>query len=92
MNDMVGLDLKKDTHISNMCAGKTGATEGVPLNHKLGTVAKAVQTSITDKDPLKVDHKVGPAMEAVISLNHTKNNDEIPPLSEYDMDDEVSRI
>ena len=48
MNDMVGLDLKKDTHISNMCAGKTGATEGVPFNHKFGTVAKAVTLCKTD--------------------------------------------
>ena len=47
-----------------------------------------VEDTIIDKDPLKVDHKVGPAMKAVINLNHTKNDDEIPPLSEYDLDDE----
>ena len=88
ISDMVGLDLKKDKHISNMCSGKTGATEWVPFNHKLGTVAKVMEDTIIDKDPLKVDHKVGPAMKAVINLNHTKNDAEIPPLSEYDLDAE----
>ena len=29
-------------------------------------------------------------MKAVINLNHTKDDDEIPPLSEYDLDDEVN--
>ena len=33
-NDKVGLDIKKESHIT-MCAGKTGATEGVSSNHKL---------------------------------------------------------
>jgi hypothetical protein len=88
VSDMVGLDLKKDKHISNMCSGKP--TEGVPLNHKLGTVAKVVEDTMIDKDPLKIDHEGGPAMKAVINLNHTKDDDEIPPLSEYDMDNEVN--
>ena len=88
ISDKVGLEFKKDKHISNMCSGKP--TEGVPLNHKLGTVAKAVKNAIINKDPLKVEHKVGPAKKAVISLNHTKFKDEIPPLSDNDMDDEVN--
>ena len=46
-------------HISNMCSGKTGATEGVPLNHKLGTVAEVVEDTIIDKDPLKLIMKWG---------------------------------
>ena len=33
---------------------------------------------------------MGPAGKAVISLNHTKFKDEIPPLSDNDMDDEVN--
>ena len=71
-----------------MCSGKP--TEGVPFNHKLGTVAKVVEDAIINKDPLKVEHEVGPAKKAVISLNHTKNNDEMPLLSDNDMDEEVN--
>ena len=51
---------------------------------------KVVINTIINKDPLKVEHKVGPAKKAVTNLNHTKNNDEIPPLSDYDMDEEVN--
>ena len=106
---MVGLDIKKDTHIA-MCEGKAGATERVSFNHKLETVAKAVQTAI--KDPLKVDHEGRPAMAADPNLNQPKINveispvfnhdtedsdenletdeyDKIPPLSEYDLEDDL---
>ena len=41
ISEKVGLDFKKDSHISNMCPGKP--LEGVPLNHKLGTMNKVVQ-------------------------------------------------
>ena len=68
-----------------MCSGK--ATK-VPINHKVGPVAKAVEDAINDKDP--ITNEVGPARKAVISLNHTKNKDEIPPLSDNDMDEEVN--
>ena len=86
MNVMDGLDIKKETH-NSMCAGKTGAVERVPFNHKLGTAAKAVQTAIFDKAPLKVDHEGRPAMIADQNLNHTKINDEISPMFEHDTED-----
>ena len=81
-DDKVGLDIKKESHIT-MCAGKTGATEGVSLNHKLETVANVVQDTIL-KDPLKVDHEGRPAMTAVLNLNQPS----LPSLSEFDLESE----
>ena len=43
-SEKVGLEFKQDKHISHMCSGK--ATEWVPFNHKLGTVAKVVEDAI----------------------------------------------
>ena len=81
MSDKVGLEFKKDKHISNMCSGKATL---VTINHKVELAAKAVEEAIDNKDPPIVE--VGPARKAVISLNHTKFKDEIPPLSDNDMD------
>ena len=78
------LDIKQDTHIT-MCAGKAGAIERVSFNHKLETVAKAVQTAI--KDPLKVDHEGRPAMTAELNLNQPKINVEISPVFNHDTED-----
>ena len=68
-----------------MCSGKATL---VTINHKVELVAKAVEEAIDNKDP--PNFEVGPARKAVISLNHTKNKDEIPPLSDNDMDEEVN--
>ena len=50
-------------------------------------VAKTVEEAIDNKDPPIVE--VGPTRKAGISLNHTKFKDEIPPLSDNDMDEEM---
>ena len=83
--EKVGLESKKDKHISNMCSGKAIL---ITINHKVEVVAKAVEETIDNKGPPIVE--VGPAREAVISQNHTKFKDEIPPLSDNDMDEEVN--
>ena len=89
MNNKVGLDIKQDTHIT-MCAGKAGAIERVSFNHKLETVAKAVQTAI--KDPLEVDHKGRPAMTADLNLNQPKINVEVAPIIDSNNEDSVEKL